>query len=311
MSDVLIHGAFVISLLLLLHVTRPAYLAFRKRRSGYGTVFNSSTGIPEALASVRIKDLHGQVVRTAVTDKHGRYRLMIPKGEYVVDVVKPNFSFPSKYIGKKSVSSVYDNLLPATHIIVKDYGVMTKNIPIDPADASRSSIFRRGIRLGKDTQYAIAFLSPFVAFGIASLVGTWVSFATWGAYVAVLLKRLLTFKPAAPPFGTVRDAATHEPLANVVVRAFESKYNKLLETQVTSAKGRYAFIVRPGAYRILFRKNGYKTVMMNYPHIRKDGYVITKNVVMKRLPPGAPPEPEEPVEAAPASEAPPPPTDLG
>ena len=37
-----------------LWLSRPAWLAFRKRRSGYGTVFHRD-GIPEALATVSFR----------------------------------------------------------------------------------------------------------------------------------------------------------------------------------------------------------------------------------------------------------------
>lgn len=278
---ILIPVSYAILLSVLLKLTRPAYLAFRKRRSGFGTVFNTSSNIPEALVSLSLRDLHGRVIRTTVTDKHGRYRLIAPPGEYYVDARKAGFVFPSAFLGAREGRFVYDNVLPAQHIIIKDNGVITKNIPIDPIAGKRR--FRiPSIILPKRIQYALAALSPVIAFGIAYIVRTnvilWLLFV---GYLAILFQRLLSYKPAEPPFGTITDMETKRPLEHAVVRIFDAKFNKLLETQMTSAKGRYAFIVKSGAYYVLIKKEGYKSVRLNFPHIRRDGFLLVKDVKMK------------------------------
>jgi len=277
--------AYAVFLLVLLTVTRPAYLAFRRRRSGYGVVFNSVTGIPEPLVSVRLKDLHGQVVGSAVTDRAGRYRLLAHKGEYLVDVTKTGFAFPSAYLGKGH-STVYGNLLPTQHVIIQDHGVITKNIPIDPVSkAKRSKIYRWRPHIGKNTQSAVGLFGPFVAFGIPwflmrTSIVSWILFV---AYVALSLERLMSFKPAAPPFGTVRDAKTAKPVEKAVVRIFDASNNKVLETQVTSPKGRYAFMVRHGAYYLVVQKPGYRSVRLNFPRIAKDGFLLVRDVPVRQL----------------------------
>jgi hypothetical protein len=96
------------------------------------------------------------------------------------------------------------------------------------------------------------------------------------------LGSIFSFRAAKPPFGTIRDAETKEPIERAHIRIFESKFNKLLETQTTSPKGRYAFVVHPGTYRVLVTKKGYKTVLLKYPAITQDGYLIVKDVLMKR-----------------------------
>jgi hypothetical protein len=277
-------AAYVGVLALLLKLTRPAYLAFRRRRSGYGVVFNSATGIPEALVSVRLRDLHGQIVRTVVTDKHGRYKLSAPRGEYYVEAVKQGFTFPSVYLGKDS-ATVYENVLPAAHIIIKDFGVMTKNIPIDPSGTSRSWLPKRLV-LGKDVQYAIAVVSLLLTFAIAFGVRTsWFLWITFAVYVVILLARLLSFKPATPPYGTILDAEVKRPLSQVAVRLLDARFNKVMETQITSPKGRYAFVVSPGKYRLLIKAKGYKTVIVNYPNIAQEGRLLAKDILLKRLTP--------------------------
>ena len=105
----------------------------------------------------------------------------------------------------------------------------------------------------------------------------------FAAYLLFIINRLAALKPAQPPYGTIMDSETKRPLTQAHVRIFESRFNKLLETQATSPKGRYAFIVHPGAYRILISKKGYKTVMLNFPKIGQEGFLLARDVQMKRM----------------------------
>lgn len=283
MSPSLLPLAYGLLLALLLRASRPVYLAFRKRKSGYGTVFNSVTNIPEALVSLSLRDLHGRIVRTTVSDKHGRYRLLASPGEYYLDAKKTGFTFPSNQLGKQQRSLVYDNLLPAQHIIIKDHGVITKNIPLDPEGAAHATSWLPQLRLPPKVQYLIAALGPLLALAVALSQRSNPFF--WGLftlYLLILLKRLLSFKPANPPFGTITDAETKQPLAQAVVRIFDTKFNKLLETQITSDTGRYAFLVKSGSYYVLIKKTGYTTVRLNFPHISQEGFLLVKNVAMKK-----------------------------
>ncbi|MFH1078300.1 MAG: carboxypeptidase-like regulatory domain-containing protein [Patescibacteria group bacterium] len=280
---VIVYAVFVLALLF---VSRPAYLAFRRRRSGYGVVFNSVTGIPEPLVSVRLQDLHGQVVGSAVTDRAGRYRLLAHKGEYIVDVTKDGFAFPSAYLGTGRRSTVYGNLLPSKHVIIKDHGVITKNIPIDPvAGRRRSRAFAWRPHIAKSVQVAAGTLGPFVAFALPwflmkDSISAWTVFVV---YSGVTLKRLLSFKPAAPPFGTIRDARRATPVNRAIVRIFDAKNNKVLETQVTSEKGRYAFIVRKGSYYVVVQAEGYRAIRLNFPNVKKDGHLLVTDVRLHQL----------------------------
>ncbi len=283
---VLLHLAFGMMLLSFLQLSYPAYAAFKKRRSAYGIVFNRATDIPEALVSVSLRDVHGRIVRTAVTDKDGKYKILAPKGEYYVEARKAGFVFPSTLIGKQARHHVFDNILPSTHIVIKDHGVMTKNIPIDPEEgpgAHRWWLWRP--RLPKNIQYLLGFVGPFVAFG---MLYTWfwrspVAWVFFVLYIVHVIDRVASFKPPEPPYGVIRDAVHKQPIEQVVVRIFDSRFNKLLETQITSPKGRYAFVVNRGQYRIRIEKPGYKTVVLNYPKVGTDLFLLAKDIALKPI----------------------------
>lgn len=269
---------------MLLKLTRPAYLSFRRRKSGYGVVFNSVTGKPEAMAIVSLSTLGGRTFRTAPTDRDGRYNLIAPKGDYILEVRKAGFSFPSKVLSKDRNDSTYDNILCAKHIIVTDHGTITRNIPIDPENAKRrASFIKSKVLRSKNAQELISVLAPVFAVGLAILLYEfWLVWILLALYLAALFYRFVDFKPAPPPYGTVRDTDTKKPIAKTMVRIFDQKNGKLLETQVTSEKGRYAFVVKEGKYRLLVQKQGYRSVIVNFPEVKDDHHLLAKDVYLRR-----------------------------
>ncbi|MEN9557688.1 MAG: hypothetical protein RL141_57 [Candidatus Parcubacteria bacterium] len=276
------HLAFATLLLAFLSVCRPAYLAFRRSRAGYGVVFDSITGIPESLVSIRLITPQGQLVSTAVSDKHGRYRLLARPGQYVVEVAKDGYTFPSKYL--KQHSSIYENILPSAKVIIKEYGMITKSIPLDPIESvGRSKVFGRRIHVGKRTQYLLAYASPFVFVIYPLWSGAWVAWGMFWAYVGVVLYRLFTHKPGQPAFGIITDRDSHEVVPRAVVRIFDARVNKLLETQVTGPRGRYAFVVRPGSYYVTIEKPGYRRTRINFPEIKQDAFTLAKDIHISRV----------------------------
>lgn len=261
------------------------YAAFRRRRSGFGMVFNSVTEKPEALVTVSLKDLHGLTVRTTVSDREGRYRLLAPKGEYTVEVSKHGYTFPSRFVTKERNDTLFENILPAPHIIIKDFGAITKNIPIDPpAGTRRPSFFSARFHLSKKLMGIMSLSGPLIgAFVVWAERDSYIAWSLYICYLLVMGGRLFSYKPPEPPFGTVRDAMTKKPLEKAVVRVFDNRFNKLMETQVTSAKGRYAFIVNRGSYKIYVKRDGYRSVMIKFPNAEKDGTLLVKDVKLKRL----------------------------
>lgn len=275
---------YAATLFVLLYLTKPVALAIRKRRSGFGTIFDSVSEIPVALASVTLLDLHHRVIRTTVSDRHGRYRLLVPKGDFLIEVKKEGFQYPSRYLNDSHHSFVYDNVLTAQHIVVNDHGVMTKNIPVDPDEGKRRRrLLPRIPALSKEVQYTLAGITPFAALFAAYVMMSVIGWILFAIYILVLGLRLFRFKPAGPPFGTIADRETKQPLNQAIVRIFDAKTNKVLETQITSPKGRYAFLVKAGAYYLLVKHEGYKTVRLQFPHIKHDGFLLVKDVFMKKL----------------------------
>jgi len=275
--------AYIAVLAWIVYITRPVYIRFKRRKTGYGTVFDSITGKAIDLARVRLVDTHGLTAASAVTDTLGHYRLTAMPGEYVVDVSKPGYRFPSVFLKRHQYSKGYDNVLPSQRIKITDHGIITKNIPLDPeTNAGRSKIFRGWILLGDNVQLGIMYASIFLA-----LIAPFLDVANifiWLAYIifiSIIIIRLMTFRPGKAEYGTIRDAKTNEPLERVVLRLFDASFNKLIQTEITSSKGRYAFLVNKGSYYVTAKLDGYRPVRLNFPNISTDSYPLATDVKLK------------------------------
>jgi hypothetical protein len=75
----------------------------------------------------------------------------------------------------------------------------------------------------------------------------------------VILAVVLRLVKRKHPFGwgVVKDSKTHKPIGNAVVRLFEPKYNKLVESTLSDKRGRYSFLLGPNQYYVTINKTGY------------------------------------------------------
>jgi hypothetical protein len=79
-----------------------------------------------------------------------------------------------------------------------------------------------------------------------------------GQILIYLLFRRLAMPRPPKGWGIVYDSATRRPMAGTVVRIFDRKFNKLLETQVTDRRGNYGFFAKKNVYFITADKPEYE-----------------------------------------------------
>jgi hypothetical protein len=268
-------------------------LLFRRRRRGWGTVYNSMTKLPVDLAIVRLYDEGTKrLIRTTVTDRNGRFLFFVPPGTYRLEVTKPQFVFPSTYLAGKTEDVQYPNVYHGVPFTVGQAAMVAPNIPIDPhirekpdrevlRDASKQKIHTAFSGLGIVLAAVVWFISPTIVNTVALAVHVSLFF---------LFRRLARgFTPKT--WGIVSDFLHRAPLSASVVRIFEPTYNRLLETQVTDQSGRYAFLVGRNRYYFTVAKQGYKPAKSPVLDLTTgpDRAVVAENVAM------------EPVEQSPAA----------
>lgn len=263
--------------------TQPILLLGRRKRKKWGVVYNSLTKQPVELAIVRLMHYESKlVVQTKVTDRPGRYLFVTKPGKYQIEVVKPGYVFPTQYLEDKAEDVEFLDLYHGAVLETDENGIIAVNVPLDPftpEEAPRRVLLRSLFRAFQKRVAFASLIAALISFVIApSVTLALIVLAQVGMY---LLFRRLGVQAKAKNWGIVFDAATRKPLTRVVVRIFDKKFNKLLETQVTDMNGKYGFFVRRNVYYVTAEKDGYKKWMS--PDIdlsAKDEALVDQNIPM-------------------------------
>ncbi len=203
----------------------------------------------------------GRLVKSRVTDKGGRFFFLVQPGKYRLTATKAGFRFPTDYLKDVKDDGVFLDVYHKELIVVTEKdAVITPNIPLDPAQVGQTKTPKRVVwqeRL-RVLQHLIAVSGVLVSLAVAIIRPSVLAAVMIAVQVLVYLLSKRLAKPRKPKsWGIVYDKTTRRPLANVVARIFEPKYNKLLDTQVTDSKGRYAFLLGPSEYFAVFEKEGF------------------------------------------------------
>ena len=241
--------------------TQPFLLFARRKRKNFGVVYNAATKAPIDLAIVRLYNEAGKLVRTIVTDDEGRYFFKMDPGRYSIKVIKEGYVFPSEFVLGKKKDGPYLDVYTKGIIEVTDAdAVIAANIPVDPEQewshhSAKAVIWRRFLRV---FQHVIAISGVILSLSIVIFFPSVLNGILLAVQILLYLLTLRIARPKKPTgWGIVRDKTSNKPLSNAVVRLFEPKFNKLIETTVTDRHGRYAFMVGQSKYFVTYEKPGY------------------------------------------------------
>jgi len=241
----------------------PFLLLFRKKRKKWGIVYDALTKLPIGLAVVRLYSKKDKrLIQTKVTDKEGRYIMIVKEpGRYYLSVTKPDYNYPTRYLRGDVQDVKYLDLYHGEEIAVKEKeGAVTANIPLDPKE-KRVLTEKEAIRsyLIKNSRLVVSYLGMILALLIILIYPTAITIGSFVVHIIlyIIFRRLLV-PPKPKSWGIVYDEKTKAPLTYAIVRIFDIRFNKLLETQVTDTRGRYAFLVGKNQYQLLTEKQGYQ-----------------------------------------------------
>lgn len=262
---------------------QPLLLFGRKKRQTWGQIYNSFTKLPIDLAMVRLLDgKTKRVLQSRVTDAQGRYFFIAEPGNYFIEVNKPGFTFPSNLLqGIKSDGKLLD-IYHGEAVEVTESGIgITPNIPIDPMGAHKTP--RRIIweKRWRALQHLIA-LSGIILTVIALYIApVWYLWIFLGIHIFAYFGFVRFVKPKKPTgWGLVYEKDSEVPIGSAIVRLFTKQYNKLVSTQVTDKKGRYAFLVGPSEYYVTYEKKGYKSLSSADVHIGEND---SQSIIKERV----------------------------
>lgn len=264
---------------------QPLLLFGLRKRKGWGEVYNSLTKRPIDLATVRLIEADGgRVMRSRVTDAQGRYLFNVGPGKYKIEIIKDGFVFPSRFLANVASDGRMLDIYHGELIdVTENDAVVTPNIPLDPVGVHKTP---KRVKMEK---YLRAF-QHFISLGgiVMTLFSIYVSpawyllvflFLHLGLYLLFL--RLL--KPKKPEgWGLVYDADSKKPIDRVIARLFSRQYNKLISTEITDKKGRYAFLVGPSDYYITFEKEGYEGAKKDVKVEGENEQLVKEKIAIKK-----------------------------
>jgi uncharacterized repeat protein (TIGR01451 family) len=272
-------------------ITQPIALLDRRRRKGYGVVYNAGSKMPVDLAIVRLLDAQGEKqVATRVTDRAGRYLFLAPPGAYKIELRKEGFSFPPSRNFAEAADGPYLDVQLTKDLVTKD-GAIAKNLPMEPTGDLRPASQVIADQGRMRYQWALVAIGPSMA--MAEYVATPKLEQTLALALHLLLFYVFTrIARAKKPkrWGTIR-GADGKPLKQAVVRVVESDYNKILDSQVTDAKGRYAFLVGQNRYFVTAEHSGHQPIKTDVMDFTKapEPAVIARDIELKPAPAVSPP----------------------
>ncbi len=247
--------------LLRLLFLQPVLLLGRKKRQGWGQVYNSLSKQPVDLAIIRLVDFQtGKVIQSRVTDKNGRYYFTVNPGSYRLEVFKEKMVFPSVLLRGYTTDGKKADIYHGEQVLIKEKDpIITANIPLDPSGENKTPRRLVWEKIGKKVQVAMSW------FGLAvTAVSLYIS-PKW--YVGALLVghilmffvfRRLALPPKPKSWGIVYDAKSRTPVSRAVARLFSSQFNKLVSTQITDSKGRYYFLAGDNRYYVTYDHKEYQ-----------------------------------------------------
>lgn len=259
-STIILASAFNLLQFIQYLFTAPVLFFARRRREQFGIVYNAFTKVPIDLAIVRLLNEQGRLLQTRVTDKEGRYFFKADVGRFRIEVTKKDFTSPSSYLSGERTDGKFLDVYTGQIIDVTEKSTtIAVNIPIDPvtemATAPRRLAFLRFFRV---LQNLVAIVGIVLSLYALIIQPSWF---TAGLFILQLVVYLVVRRLAKPKkrkgWGIVYEKKSKIPIANAVVRLFEPRYNKLLESTITDSQGRYSFMVGPSEYFATVEKQGY------------------------------------------------------
>ena len=241
-------------------ITQPLLLLGRRKRKAWGVAYNSLTKQPVELAVVRLVRVGTNfVMQTRITDGQGRFSFLVPPGVYTLQILKPGYAYPSNLLKQDQTDADFVDLYHGEPIVVRERTSISPNVPLDPdvKEETPKAIIRK-LRWRK-LQSVVGVAGLFA--GVAALVidpsPLMAGFAVFQVATYAMFRRL-AIPPKPKRWGIVYDTDGKKPLAKAVVRIFDKKFNKLLETQITSSDGTYGFLAAKSVYYLTAEKAGYE-----------------------------------------------------
>jgi hypothetical protein len=215
------------------------------RRRRQGKVYDTKTGKPVPLARVTIYDEEGNPKETKTTDKYGTYFFLVPKGDYTIEASKKGYEIATEEESKKA-KTVYANAYTKGKTITANKDdIISQSIPVKQTKISGLARY-----FGSKSIYnviSIIFWVGLIFSVLQNIFNPTVSnYIITAIYVMFYILRVANLPK--PKWGVV--SKSKKPVPFTIIEAIDSKEKELVARSVSDEKGRYAFILNPGYYKL-------------------------------------------------------------
>jgi len=261
--------------------TQPLLLVTKKKNKAWGKIFNSMNQNPVDLATVRLLNKSdNKVSKTIVTGKNGEYLFLPKPGNYILEVRKYGYIFPSDHVDAK----LEDEYSGGNILVDSEEDVVNKYVPVDPEEKTISR-FKFNLRKWKKRfTVLLGFSAPVFAALVVVLIPKWWTVAILLIHIILLFLFIrLSFGKKEPQYGRVY-GGKNSAIMGVTVSLFEKRRNRLIDYYVTDVFGRYFLPIAIGEYSVIFEKSGYerKQIDLNISSKEKDAKILKIDVVLQK-----------------------------
>ncbi|MBU0546093.1 hypothetical protein KKA13_02460, partial [Patescibacteria group bacterium] len=205
-------------------------------------------------------------------------------GKYRISVFKAGLNFPSQMLmGYKDDGEKVDIYHGEIVSVTEDGAQITVNIPLDPvgAVAKPSRLILR--KIGRRVHLGLSLLGFLAALVSLYIAPRWYVWALLALHVSLfLLFRRLSKVKKPKGWGIVYDIGTKKPVGRVIARLFDAQFNKLVDTELTDKRGRYAFLVGNSKYYATFERQDYDLAKTEVVDLAKqEEGIITLDIGLK------------------------------
>ncbi len=241
---------------------------------GYVNLKKTSDTIPFAGVNVALQRMSGAdyvLVKKMNTDSSGTYGFVVPNGNYRLVFEAPGFDpvYTSGF-------GVENNIINRSQTFIEKISLLDPEVSLtEKADYLAGIAGERGqqlIDLSNDPQVEKAmqnYAAPIALGAAVAATAPALSLLNLISYLRFLFLQpfLLLGMRRRKKWGTVYNSLTKMPVDLAVVRLLDANTNRVVQSRVTDAQGRYVFLANPGTYRIIVEQKD-----MTFPSKVLQGY---------------------------------------
>jgi hypothetical protein len=231
-----------------------------KSKKTWGVILDSATRQPISLTICRLYQ-SGTLFLTSqtVSDLEGRYGFAIPSGNYRLEVVKEGYEVFKKEIriGEHEEGYVYDVFLNKKDLSSSSTAGLLKNL--------RNKIVESYKKI-TPLMFVLGFILSIIS--IYSALNAF-NITIFCIYMLIVFIFIVSKLNRSPRYSAVVDSQTNLRIPFAVIKFFDLKTRRLVDTQVSNNNGQFDFYGDEGNYAIYVAVRGYK-----FPSKKQEDYEL-------------------------------------